>query len=114
MQNIIQLSQEDLKFEIREAIREILLDLNTKQLEADQPQRGGIELAEQVLGRSPSWIYKATMQNRIPFKRFNNTLIFDRQELVDWMAERTVSPNQNSDIMSDRLAKSAKKKLSKV
>jgi predicted DNA-binding transcriptional regulator AlpA len=113
MTTIIQLNQEDLKIEIREALREILYEIDSKQSETKQPDRGGIELAEQVLGRSKSWIYKATMTNQIPFRRFNSTLVFNRVELEEWMTERTISANNSDNVMSERLAESAKKKLLK-
>jgi predicted DNA-binding transcriptional regulator AlpA len=62
---------------------------------------------------SKSQLYKLSMQNKVPVKRFGKRLVFSRKELNDWMESRTVSTSNAGDVMSDRLAKSARKKLKK-
>lgn len=75
------------------------------------PERGGVEFACRILGRSKSWLYK--MIAVLPHKKFNNTLIFDRIELESWLADNTENPGQHQEIINNALAASAAKKLVK-
>jgi excisionase family DNA binding protein len=111
---ILQFSQEDLRTEIREALREILQEQQNKASEPTLQERGGIELAEQVLGRSKSWLYKATSQNIIPYKKFGSKIIFNRADLEQWLEERAIDPARSFDVIDEQLKKSANKKISKI
>ncbi len=110
---IIQLSSEDLRTELKELINEILSEREIKTSEPTLPERGGIELAMEVLGRSKSWMYKATSQNVIPYKKFGSKIIFNRTDLIQWREQRSIDPSHALDAIDNGLRESAKKKLSK-
>jgi excisionase family DNA binding protein len=111
MTNILQLSKEDLREELRDAIKDILEEIQSNEPE-QSPETGGVALACEVLKRSKSWVYKATMDNKIPFKKFGNSVVFDRAELEAWLQEHTKNPEQErNEKITDTLRKSANKKL---
>ena len=110
---IIQLNSEDLRTELRELINEILSEREIRSVPQPLSQTGGIELAEQVLGRSKSWLYKATSQNIIPYKKFGSKIIFNRSDLEAWLNDRAIDPAHSMDAIDDKLRESAKKKLNK-
>lgn len=112
MTNIIQLSKEDLREVLEISIREILQEIKSEPQESEINQTGGIDLACEVLNRSPSWIYKATSSNRIPFKKFGSSVVFNRADLLVWMEARTTNPKDIRDSkMIETLQRSANKKL---
>lgn len=114
MTTIIQLDQEELKTEIRQVLYEVLKEQRNKVPEPTLPERGGIELAMQVLKRSKSWIYKGTSQGIVPHRKFGSKIIFNRTDLEAWLNEKSVDPMQEYDAIIDKMAESANKKLTKV
>jgi predicted DNA-binding transcriptional regulator AlpA len=80
-----------------------------------EPLQDRISLHEACLltGSSKSQIYKLTMLSQIPHQKYGKRLVFSRKELSDWIEERTISAPSAGDVMTDRLAKSAKKHLKK-
>jgi len=80
-----------------------------------EPLQDRISLHETCLliGSSKSQVYKLTMLNDIPHQKYGKRLVFSRKALLAWMEKRTISAPSAGDVMSDRLAKSAKKHLNK-
>jgi excisionase family DNA binding protein len=78
-----------------------------------EPLQDRISLNEacELTHSSKSQIYKLTMLNVIPFQKYGKRLVFSRKALLSWMEERTVSLPNAEEVMTDRLAKSAKKHL---
>lgn len=111
-QTILQLNSEDLRTELRKLINEILSEREIKSVEPLQ-ERGGIELAQEVLQRSKSWLYKATSQNIIPHQKFGSKIIFNRADLEAWLKDQTINPAHAFDMIDNGLKNSAIKKLSK-
>jgi excisionase family DNA binding protein len=105
-------------FEVIEArlsnIENLLLDIKHP-IRVLEPLPDRIELDEacKLTNQSKGQMYKLTMLNKIPHQKFGKRLVFSRKALTEWLEEKTVSPSSPSDIMDDRLAKSAKKQLKK-
>jgi excisionase family DNA binding protein len=113
MTTILQLSQEDLRTEIKNCLRESIEEI--KSIPTPEPLPDRIELLEacEITKQSKSQIYKLTMLNEIPFQKYGKRLVFSRKSLLTWMEKRTISTPSAGDVMENRLAKSAKKHLKK-
>jgi len=111
MNQIIQLDLADLRTEIRKALMEVIREIDSTS--GPEPETtGGIQFACEILNRSRSWVYKATANNKLPFKKFGSSLIFDRAELLQYMNEKTVDPSQGLTQINDAITQSARAKLS--
>ncbi|MBK7628099.1 MAG: helix-turn-helix domain-containing protein [Bacteroidales bacterium] len=105
-------------FDVLEArlsnIENLLLDIKhpAKSPEA-VPDRITLIEACELTNQSKSQVYKLTMLNEIPFQKYGKRLVFSRKSLLAWMEKRTISAPEAGDVMTDRLAKSAKKHLKK-
>lgn len=76
--------------------------------------RMNVQEACELLNRTKSWIFKKTMNREIPFKKFGSHVVFSRHDLLVWMEEQTkpvLTQLQISEIMSERLAKAASRKI---
>jgi excisionase family DNA binding protein len=113
MTTILQMTQEDLRAEIKNCLRESIEEI--KNLPTPEPLPDRITLFEacELTGFSKSQIYKSTMLNEIPFQKFGKRLVFSRKGLTEWMERNTISAPIAGDIMDERLAKSAKRQLKK-
>ena len=116
MTQIIQLDYEDLQTAIKNCLRESIEEI--KSIPAPEPlsDRIGLDEACIELGTkekpvSKAQVYKLTMLNEIPHEKYGKRLVFSRKALVEWMDSRTVKKISVSEVMSDRLAKSAKRHL---
>lgn len=58
---------------------------------------------------SKSLLYKLTSMNRIPFWKFGNKLLFDKDELVKWCKDKTYAGNSTNEVIIN-LAAAANKK----
>ena len=113
MTTILQLSQEDLRTEIKNCLRESIEEI--KSIPTPEPLPDRIELLEacKLTGQSKSQVYKLTMLNEIPFQKYGKRLVFSRKALKEWIEKRTISAPKAGAVMTDRLAKSAKRHLQK-
>ena len=113
MTTILQMNEEDLQKAIKNCLRESIEEI--KSLPTPEPLPDRITLLEacEITNQSKSQIYKLTMLNEIPHQKFGKRLIFSRKILINWRESRTISAPAAGDVMSDRLAKSAKKHLQK-
>ena len=95
-------------------IENLLLDMKHP-AKVSEPIQDRIDLNDacQLTGSSKSQLYKLTMLNEIPHQKFGKRLIFSRKELTAWMESRTVTPVNPDHIMTDRLQRSANRKLLK-
>jgi len=90
MTTILQLTQEDLRTEIRNCLRESIAEIRaTPDLEI--PDRVTLKEACEITGFSKSQIYKMSMLHQIPGVHCGKRRIFSRNELLTWVAERTIS-----------------------
>lgn len=113
MITILQLSQEELRTEIKNCLKESIEEIKKIPAPAPLPDRIGLDEACILTDQSKSQIYKMTMLNEIPFEKYGKRLIFSRKALHEWMKNRTKQAPTPDEIMSRRLAKSAKKQLTK-
>ena len=113
MTTILQMTQEDLRAEIKNCLKESIEEI--KRIPTPEPLPDRITLSEacEFTNQSKSQIYKLTMLNEIPFQKYGKRLVFSRKSLLKWMDERTISAPEAGDVMTYRLAKSAKKHLKK-
>lgn len=113
MTTILQLSQEDLRTEIKNCLRESIEEIKSIPTPAPLPDRITLSEACELTGFSKSQIYKLSMLDEIPRSRYGKMLVFSRKALLKWIEERTITAPEAGDVMTDRLSKSAKKHLKK-
>lgn len=65
---------------------------------------------EMGLPISKSKLYKLTSMDKIPYSKFNNRLIFEKQKLLTWVETQKKDSSKNSKSI-DFLSKSASAKL---
>jgi excisionase family DNA binding protein len=72
-----------------ETIEELLsrLALQNSQAQQPAPQVGGVELAQEVTHLSKSRIYVLVSERSIPHAKRGNRLFFNRQDLLQWVAD---------------------------
>jgi excisionase family DNA binding protein len=75
------------------------------------PDRCNLKDACIETGLSESKIYKAVMDRDIPFMKYGRRLVFSRKALREWVEERTIKPICPDTAMTERLEKTAKKRL---
>ena len=105
------MNQEDLRAEIKNCLRESIEELRS--IPIPTPPRDRISLIEacEITGFSRSLIYKMTMAGTIPHEKYGKRLIFSRKKLEEWVQSRTIPKTSPDEIMTNRLAETAKKRL---
>ncbi len=102
---------------VEELVNLIACEVETRihRAEPKEPPQDRISLSEacELTNQSKGQVYKLTMLNEIPFRKYGKRLVFSRKELLDWIEKRTISAPEAGNVMTDRLAKSAKKHLKK-
>jgi excisionase family DNA binding protein len=114
MTTIVQLNRDELRTELKSCLHEYIEEIKSIPTPAPLPDR--MDLLKEVCeltNFSESQIYKLTMLKEIPFQKYGKRLVFSRKALLKWMEERTITAPSAGDVMTDRLAKSAKKHLKK-
>jgi len=101
-------------------IEDLLLDLkHNPKVRGEQPEQrknlsldeGCAFLKENGYNVSKSYLYKKTMNNSIPVRRFGHRIIFDRNELLLWAEGRLKGKGDNPVTMA--AAKSVSRKMKK-
>lgn len=116
MTTILQLSQEDLRTEIKNCLRESIEEIKNIPAPVSLPDRIDKEGVKQMTGKGNQWIYSKTMKvckDPLPFEKFGKTLVFSRKKIQKYIDDHTKPLPTAGDVMTDRLAKSAKKHLNK-
>ena len=113
MTTILQMNQEDLRTAFKSFFCESLEEIKKIPTPAPLPDRITLLEACELTDQSKSQIYKLTMLNEIPFQKYGKRLVFSRRSLLAWMEERTISSYSANDVITERLSKTAKKRLSK-
>jgi excisionase family DNA binding protein len=115
MVTILQLSQQELREELRNFLRESIEEIRSIPAPAPAQLPDQIDLAEacKEVDLSESQVYKLTMLKEIPFSKYGKRLVFSRKALREWKHERTKPSATASEIMTDRLARGAKKQSKK-
>jgi len=112
METILQLNRHELHEEIKSCIRELLTELKDVQA-IPPPDRIALDETCMVTGLSKASIYSMTHNKKIPFMKFGSRLVFSRKELILWMEAMTKPKKLLADEVTERLRKSALKKLKK-
>ena len=81
--------------------------------EEPKEDRVGIDEISEMTGLSKSAIYKMTMLNDIPHRKFGNRLIFSRTAIKDWLEQQTKSKVTRQEKAARRLANLAAKRAKK-
>lgn len=111
MTQIIQLDYEDLQTAIKNCLRESIDEIKRIPAPNPLPDRCSLDDASEITNLSKAQLYKETMNGTIPHEKYGKRLVFSRKALVEWIDSRTVKKISASDVMSDKLAKSAKRHL---
>jgi excisionase family DNA binding protein len=111
MTSIVQLNYEDLQTAIKDCLRDAIAEIKAIPDPPKLPDRCTLPEACEITGLSKSLLYKLSMDGDIPKQKYGRRLVFSRKALNEWVQVRTVSTASADNIMSDRLQKSAKKKL---
>jgi len=111
-QTIIQVSYDELTTAVRNCLLEAINEIKSLPTPDEINDRCLLPEACEITGLSRSMIYKLSMDDSIPRQRYGGRrLVFSRKELKEWMEDRTVTPSSPDNVMSNRLAKSAKKRM---
>jgi hypothetical protein len=113
---LIVTTQEDLALIVKNAVSAAIGDLKPKEPEVKKKlsfSEAVSFLKEIGYGIGESQLYKKTMNNIIPCKRFGRKIIFDRDELQTW-AENRAKNNRGQNTVTASVAESAKCKLELV
>ena len=106
-------------FEIIEArlsnIENLLLDLKHPVKESE-PLSDHIdkEVVKAMTGQGDAWIYSKTYKgctDPLPFEKFGKRLVFSRKAIQEYIDQHTQRIPKPYEVISDKLAKSAKKHL---
>jgi predicted DNA-binding transcriptional regulator AlpA len=114
MTTIIQLERTELQELIEASVQKAVSEAILPRLESPQDRITDIEKVKSIINQGESWIYKHTMKNcpdPLPHQKFGKRLVFSRKQLEEWRDQRTSMMPTPDEIMSDRLSKSAKKRL---
>jgi excisionase family DNA binding protein len=112
MTTIVQFDYDDLQVAIKQCLLETLNEFKNLPVTPELPDRCSISQAAEMTGLSRSALYKLTMKGGIPYEKYGRRLVFSRKELTVWMEERTVKKQSLEDIVTERLAKVTRKKMS--
>lgn len=113
MVNIVQLDFNDLQTAIKNCLRESIAEIKNIPNPEPLPDRMTLSETCELTNQSKSQIYKLTMLNEIPFQKYGKRLVFSRKSLLAWMEKHTIPAPEAGEVMTDRLARSAKKHLKK-
>lgn len=111
MVQIIQFDREDLKIIVQTCLRDAIEEIRSIPTPEEISDRCTLPEACEITGLSRSLLYKMSMDGTIPRQKYGKRLVFSRKSLSDWIEARTISTASPEDVMTDRLAESAKKKL---
>lgn len=81
-----------------------------KQKPEQKEDRVGIEEILQLTGLSKSKIYKLSMNNAIPNRKFGNRLVFSIKAITEWMELQTTGKETSKEKAAKQLAKLAMKR----
>jgi len=105
------MNAEDLRAEIKHCFRESIEEIKNIPTPPPLPDRINLDEACRIIGCSRSQIYKLSMRGEIPKAHYGKKLVFSRKTLLDWMEARTISRPSANDVMTNKLAITAKKRL---
>jgi len=109
MVQIVQFDYEDLRTVVRNELIDAIHEIRSIPTPAEIEDRCDLKEACEITGCSESKMYKLSMDRKVPVKRFGRKLIFSRKALRDWMEANTVTKTPADEVMTDRLAKKARR-----
>lgn len=111
MENVIVTTPDQLRAIIAEEIGLIIPQLADLRRKNEPIEADGIDtetavkfLAEQGIPTTRSGLYNLVYKNAIPHRKFGRRTIFSKKELVEWIASRTVRPEEKRTAAALRLA----------
>ena len=113
MTTLIQFERNDLQDLIESSIQKAISELTRSTSEPLQ-DRIDKEIVKQMTGKGNQWVYQKTMKNcsdPLPCEKFGRQLVFSRKAIQEYIDSHTKPISRPAEIMSERLAESAKKKL---
>ena len=81
-----------------------------KQEPEPKNDRAGIDEIKQLTGLSKSQIYKLSMLNSIPHRKFGRRLVFSIKAITEWMELQTTGKETSKEKAARQLAKLAMKR----
>jgi predicted DNA-binding transcriptional regulator AlpA len=72
------------------------------------------EVVKAMTGQGEAWIYSKTYKgcaDPLPFEKFGKKLVFSRKAIQEYIDQHTKRVLKTDEVMSDKLAKSAKRHL---
>lgn len=112
MTTILQIDKDDLQEIVKEVVREALSEVQTPMPEpSDRIDKNEVK---RMTGQGDSWVYKKTYKgcpDPLPYQKFGKRLVFSRKAIQEYIDAHTKTMASADEIMSDRLAESAKKRL---
>lgn len=105
---------EDLQIAIKDCLRDAIHEI--KNIPEPEPLQDRIDknTVRQMTGKSNQWVYQKTTKgckDPLPFQKFGRELVFSRKAIQEYIDSHTLSTPSPDAVMTDRLQKSAKKKL---
>lgn len=108
MTQIVQFDFNDLQALVKDCLREVVNEVREIPKPVELPKRMTFKDACAYADMSESKMYKLCMGQNAPCHKYNGRWIFYRDELDNWIKERTIPA---SEVMSRKLASTARKKL---
>ena len=79
------------------------------------PKFGGVELACQITGYKPTYIYKLVFQNLIPCSKKGSKLFFNAETLEQWIESgKRLTKDEQLQAATENLSNSVKKSRTKA
>lgn len=111
MENIIVTTPDQLRAIIAEEIGLIIPQLADLRRKNEPVETDGLStedaarfLTEQGVPTTRTTLYNLVYKNAIPHRKFGRRTIFSKKELVEWIASRTVRPEEKRTAAALRLA----------
>lgn len=111
MVQIVQFNYEELQIVVKNCLIDAIQEIRSIPTPEEISDRCTLPEACEITGLSRSLLYKLSMDGEIPRLKYGRRLIFSRKALNEWVQARTVSTANSDNIMSDRLQKTAKKRV---
>jgi predicted DNA-binding transcriptional regulator AlpA len=114
MTNIVQLNFEDLETAIKVCLRDAIHEIKSIPEPEPLPDRIDKNSVKKMTGKSDQWVYQKTTKNckdPLPFQKFGRELVFSRKAIQEYIDSHTKGTPSPDSVISERLSKSAKRKL---
>ena len=111
MVQIVQFDYAELQIVVKNCLIDAIQEIRSIPTPEEISDRCTLPEACEITGLSRSLIYKLSMDGEIPRLKYGRRLVFSRKALNEWVTARTVLIASSDNVMSDRLQKTAKKRV---